>query len=185
MSSEEKDSLVTVVTRAHCYEGHLLMARKSASGNGGTCQRLLDCLNNPRTVWDPKHGQYDALPLYDCEVTALAFGDAPRQKVKLVLVQRQQILYAHETDSRRLSSVRSYEARRVTSWERVLVWTDFGKVIEGNVAGSILKISQNPKSQFLALTGVVLKEAAHPEVASGAPFLALNILTIEGYARLR
>jgi hypothetical protein len=185
MDLEEKSSLVTVVTRTHCYEGHLLLEKGAAfSGNGNGGLRLLDCLNNPRTIWDPKHGQYDAIPLYDCELIPLHAAGAPRQKVKLVLIQRQQILYAHETDSRQLSQPQSYEARRITSRERVILWTDFDKIIEGNVAGSILKISQNPKTQFIALTGVILREITNPAVASGTPFLALNIVTIESYTRL-
>jgi len=182
---EGYNNLVTVATRTHRYEGHLLLEKGGAiSGNEVNSLRLLDCLNNPKSVWDPKQGQYDALPLYDCELTPTHSAGATAQIVKLVLIRRRQILYAHESDSRQLVQPQSYEARRVQSRERIILWTDFDKIIEGSLVGSILKVLQNPKGLFIALTGVVLREVANPEIATGTPFLALNLETIESYARL-
>jgi hypothetical protein len=182
---EEYNNLVTIATRTHSYEGHLLLEKGGAiSGNEINSLRLLDCLNNPKSVWDPKLGQYDALPLFDCELTPTHPAGASGQNVKLVLIRRRQILYAYESDSRRLVQAQSYESRRNRSRERVMLWTDFDKIIEGNLFGSILKVLQNPKGLFIALTGVVLREVASPEVATGTPFLALNLETIESYTRL-
>ncbi len=170
---------VSLWTSDAVYEGEVELTKP-----GGREARFLDVLRNPQLVGGGAIGAAPSLSLTDVQREARPAGGR-RSLPGAVHLRPATIVAGYDLvpPGRGPSAAPVYEGRAATATARVLVCLEGNLQAEGTVAGGVRSLDGVRAATFVALTEVLLVDAARARQAQ-LPFVAVNTARIESYAIL-
>jgi len=181
MDKMDKFLLITVATRRWLVVGEISFEGVPLDKTyGRKIPRLLDILNNPRSQ-KPFEVGGDFILLRKASIQTRGGKSQKKKELKKIYINREEVLYAYETDARIIKNPLCYEARYCKPKSRVCIYTDFGQKITGLVVGGTNQLRLPQKKLFIAITEVVVEDFEPKHTAFGLPFLALNYKTIVAF----